>query len=80
MRVGELPASVVMLTHLSAQIEMLAVKGALAGDPELIFQAVAHDPLTAAKLSLAEIRSLVNELLQRNRPYLPAFKGKKLKK
>ena len=53
-RVGSLPASCAMLTNLSAQIEMLTVEGSLSGDPEMIYQAIAHDPLTSAKLSLAE--------------------------
>ena len=31
------------------------------------------DPLTAAVLSLAEIKEMVNEMLQQNRDYLPQF-------
>jgi len=72
--VGALPPSCAMLTALSAQIEMLAVEGALQGDPELVYQAVAHDPLTAAKLSLREARQMTAEMFRRNRPYLPQFK------
>jgi alpha-galactosidase len=34
----------------------------------------AHDPLTAAVLSLAEIKQLVNEMFARNRAYLPQFR------
>jgi alpha-galactosidase len=40
----------------------------------MIYQAVAHDPLTAAKLSLAEIRQMVREMLKKNKKYLPQFK------
>jgi len=72
--VGALPASVAMLTGLSAQIEMMAVEGCLTGDPTLVYRAVAHDPLTAAKLSLAEIRKMVREMFRKNRKYLPQFK------
>jgi alpha-galactosidase len=72
--VGALPPSVAMLTHLTAQTEMLAVEGALRADPELIYQAICHDPLTAAKLSLREIRKMVAEMFRRNRRYLPQFK------
>ena len=39
-----------------------------------MFQAIAYDPLTAAVLSLAEIKQMVNEMLQQNRDYLPQFK------
>ncbi len=73
-RVGPLPASVAMLTGLSAQIEMLAVEGCLKGDAELVYQAIAHDPLTAAKLSLAEIRQMVTEMFRKNQKWLPHFK------
>ncbi|GIV77170.1 alpha-galactosidase [Litorilinea aerophila] len=73
-RVGPLPPQCAMLTNLSAQIEEMAVEGALTGNPRLVYQAIAHDPLTAAVLSLAEIRQMVNEMFEQNRDYLPQFK------
>ncbi len=72
--VGALPPQCAMLTNLSAQIEELAVEAALTGNPRLVYQAIAHDPLTAAVLSLAEIRALTDKMLEQNRPYLPQFK------
>ncbi len=72
--VGALPPSVAMLTNLTSSLEELAVEGALSGDPHLVFQAIAHDPLTASMLSLAEIKRMVNEMFAFNRPYLPQFK------
>ena len=72
-RVGSLPPQCAMLTGLSAQIEMMAVEGCLEGDAGLVYQAVAHDPLTAAKLSLAETRDMVKEMFRRNRRWLPQF-------
>jgi alpha-galactosidase len=51
----------------------MAVEGALRGDLRLVYQAIAHDPLTAAMLSLAEIKVTVNELFAQNREYLPHF-------
>ena len=73
-RVGRLPPQCAMLTGLSAQIEMMAVEGCLKGDAELVYQAIAHDPLTAAKLSLAEARKMVKEMLRKNKKWLPHFK------
>jgi len=73
-RVGALPPQCAMLTGLSAQIEMMAVEGCLSGDPRLIYQAVAHDPLTAAVLSLGEIRQMVRQMLRQNQAYLPTFR------
>ena len=72
--VGALPPQCAILTGLSAQTEMMTVEGCLRGDPTLIYQAIAHDPLTAAKLSLAEIRKMVTEMFRKNRKHLPQFK------
>ncbi len=72
--VGALPPQLVALNHVSVMVEEMAVEAALTGDPRLVFQAIAYDPLTAAVLSLAEIRALVNEMLEQNRSYLPQFR------
>jgi len=72
--VGPLPPQCAILTALSAQTEMMAVEGCLSGDAKLIYQAIAHDPLTAAKLSLAEARKMVVEMFRKNRAHLPQFK------
>ena len=72
--VGALPPQCVTLTHTSVMIEEMAVEAALTGDPRLVFQAIAHDPLTAAVLSLAEIRQMTNELFSQYKDYLPQFK------
>ena len=71
--VGPLPPQCAIVTGVNAQVEEMAVEAALTGDPHLVFQAVANDPLTAAVLSLAEIRQMVNEMLERNQRYLPQF-------
>ena len=54
--------------------EEMAVEAALTGDPELVFHSAAYDPLTAAVLSLAEIKEIINEMLEQNRDFLPQFK------
>ncbi len=74
MHVGELPRQVLPLTALNATCETLAVEAALTGDPRKVFQAILSDPLTAAALSIEEIRALVNAMLKQNREYLPGFK------
>jgi len=40
----------------------------------LVFQSIAYDPLTASMLSPAEIKTMVNEMLQQNKDYLTTFK------
>jgi len=72
--VGELPPQVAALTGLTAITEEMAVEGCLSGDPRLIYQAIAHDPLTASVLSLAEIRTMVNEMFAQNKDHLPTFR------
>jgi len=71
--VGDLPPQCVALNHVSVMVEEMAVEAALTGDPRLVFHAICYDPLTAAVLSLAEIKTMVNEMFQQNRPYLPQF-------
>jgi len=73
-RVGALPAQCAMLTSLSASIEEMAVEGALTGNPRLVYQAILHDPLSAAVLSMAEIKEMVNCMFEQNKEYLPQFK------
>jgi alpha-galactosidase len=71
--VGALPPQLVALNHVSVMVEEMAVEAALTGNPRLVFQAIAYDPLTAAVLSLAEIRTMVDEMLAQNRDFLPQF-------
>jgi alpha-galactosidase len=71
--VGDLPPQCVALNHVSVMVEEMAVEAALTGDPRLVFQAIAYDPLSAAVLSLAEIKAMVSEMLEQNRDHLPQF-------
>jgi alpha-galactosidase len=71
--VGALPAQLALLTSISAQCEELTVEGALAGDPRKILHAVCFDPLSSAVLSLSEIKSMVDEMFQANKDWLPQF-------
>ena len=48
--------------------------GSLAGDREMIYQAICYDPLTSAVCSLREIRSMVDEMFEINKDWLPQFK------
>ncbi|MCJ7736424.1 MAG: alpha-galactosidase [Anaerolineae bacterium] len=71
--VGALPPQCVPLTHMCSMSEEMAVEAGLTGDPELVFHSAVYDPLTAAVLSLAEIKDMVNEMLAHNRDHLPQF-------
>jgi alpha-galactosidase len=76
--VGALPPQCAALNNVSIASEEMAVEAALTGDPDLAFQSVAVDPLTAAVLSLAEIKKMVREMLAKNRAHLPQFRSVKL--
>jgi alpha-galactosidase len=72
--VGDLPPQCVALNHVSVMVEEMAVEACLTGDARMVFHAICYDPLTAAVLSLAEIKTMVNEMFQQNKDYLPHFK------
>jgi alpha-galactosidase len=72
--VGPLPPQLVALNHLSVMEEEMAVEAALTGDPRLVYQACCYDPASASVLSLAEIKTMVNQMLAQNKDYLPQFK------
>lgn len=72
--VGPLPPQCAALNNINIVVEEMAVQAALTGDPQLVFYAICYDPLTASILSLDEIKKMVNEMLQRNKDYLPQFR------
>ena len=71
--VGALPAQCAAMNNVSVSVEEMAVEAALTGNPRLVMQAVLYDPLSAAVLSMAEIREMVQRMLEKNRDYLPRF-------
>jgi alpha-galactosidase len=76
--VGALPPQCAALNQITVAYEEMAVEAALTGDANLVYQACCYDPLTAAVLSLAEIRKMVREMLEKNKAYLPDFKNVKI--
>ncbi|MDR1600303.1 MAG: alpha-glucosidase/alpha-galactosidase [Oscillospiraceae bacterium] len=71
--VDPMPPQCAALSGLSAQIEEMVVEGSLSGDRELITRALYYDPLSAAVLSLKEIRAMTEEMFKQNAEYLPQF-------
>ena len=71
--VGPLPAQCALLTGTSAQVEELAVAGCIEGDKDKVYQAVYFDPLSSAVLSLAEIKSMVDDMFEANKGWLTSF-------
>ena len=77
--VGDLPPQCAALNLTNVLVQGLTVDASFSGDPELVMQAVALDPLTSAVLTLAEIREMVGEMLEAERKYLPQFANRKLR-
>jgi alpha-galactosidase len=71
--VGELPPQLAALNNAQVRSLTMALDAALQGDREMLFYAIAYDPLTAAKLSLAEIRAMVDEIYEKEKDLLPMF-------
>ncbi len=72
--VGALPAQCAALISMSAHNEEMAVEAAVTGDPRPVYWSIMHDPLTSAVCSLAEIKSMVREMFEASKDYLPQFK------
>ena len=68
--VGPLPPQCALLNNISVGCEEMAVEGIITGDKDKIFHGVCYDPLTSAVCSLAEIRSMTDELFEVNKQYL----------
>lgn len=77
--VGNLPPQCAALNLTNVQVQGLTVEASFTGDPELVMNAVALDPLTAAVLDLGQIREMVSEMLRAECTYLPQFDGKRLR-
>ncbi|MBQ8415992.1 MAG: alpha-galactosidase [Clostridia bacterium] len=73
--VGNLPDQLATLINTTARCEEMAVQAALEGDARKVFWACAFDPLTSAVLSLDEIQEMVNEMLEKNKDFLPWYRG-----
>lgn len=76
--VGDLPPQCAALCLTNINVQTLAAEAALTGDPELLMQAVAMDPLSGAVCTLAEIREMCSEMLEAQRAWLPQFAGKRI--
>lgn len=73
-RMGRIPVSLaaVMAPHIA--VHEMAVQGTFQKDRRLIRRAIQSDPLTAAVLSLPQIRDMVDELFASNRDYTADWK------
>ena len=71
--VGALPPQCAALNRAMINVQELAVEAARSGNREQVYQAIMLDPLTAAVLSLPQIRAMVDELFAAEAAWLPDF-------
>ncbi len=72
-KVGSLPPQLAALNRTNVNVQELIVEAALHGGTEAVYHAVMLDPLTAAVCTLPQIRSLVDEMLEAQKQWLPQF-------
>lgn len=78
--IGELPKHCAAMNMSNISVQDLAAEAAIKGDIELVYWAIAMDPLTSAVLTLKEIRDMVNEMFMAEKKWLPQFDLSKLRK
>ena len=72
-KVGSLPTQLAALNRTNINVQELIVEAALSGGTEAVYHAVMLDPLTAAVCTLPQIRSMVDEMLEAQKRWLPQF-------
>ena len=72
-RIGALPPQLAALIRSNVNVQELTVEAALSRRREHIYHAAMLDPHTAAELSLEQIYSLVDELIEAHGDWLPAY-------
>jgi alpha-galactosidase len=71
--IGDLPPQLSALMQTNINVQRLTVEAALTGRREHIYQAAMLDPHTAAELSIDQITSMVDELIEAHGDLLPAY-------
>ncbi|NPV08552.1 MAG: hypothetical protein HPY83_11410 [Anaerolineae bacterium] len=69
---GELPPAVAGWVNLLGTVQDLTVRAAVEGDRKLALQALLLDPMCYS-LEVQQVRSMMDEMLEANKEWLPAF-------
>jgi alpha-galactosidase len=72
-KIGALPPQLAAMMQTNINVQSLTVEAALTGKREHIYHAAMLDPHTAAELSLDQIWSLVNDLIEAHGEWLPEY-------
>jgi len=72
-RIGGLPPQLAAMMQTNVNVQSLTVEAALTRKREHIYHAAMLDPHAAAELSLDQIWSLVDDLIEAHGDWLPAY-------
>ena len=72
--VGALPVQCAAMNMTNINVQLLTIEAAVTLKKEHIYQAAMMDPHTASELSIDDIRSMCDELIERHGAWLPAYK------
>ena len=73
--IGDLPSQCAALNRTNINVQELAVQGIVEKDKIKIFHSILLDPLTSVRLTIDEIRQMVDELFQVDaKKYMNGFK------
>jgi alpha-galactosidase len=68
---NDIPPQLIAMMRTNVNVQELTVQALLTENRDHIYHAAMMDPRTAAELDLAQIRSLVDDLLTAHKPWLP---------
>ncbi|WP_341678864.1 alpha-glucosidase/alpha-galactosidase [Niveibacterium sp. SC-1] len=72
-RIGKLPPQLAALMRTNINVQELVVEAVLQQQREHVYHAAMLDPHTAAVLDIEQIKTMVDELLDAHKPYLPEY-------
>jgi alpha-galactosidase len=72
--VGRLPVQLAAMNMTHINVHLITIEAAVTKKREHVYHAAMLEPHTAAELSLDDIRSMTDELLEAHKQWLPAYK------
>ena len=70
---GPLPEQCAALNRTNINMQLLSIQAALTGKKEHVYQAAMMDPHTGAELSMDDIKSMCDDLIEAHGNWLPDF-------
>ena len=72
--VGRLPVQLAAMNQTNINVQLLTIEAARTRDRNHIYQAAMLDPHTAAELSVDDIRSMCDELIEAHGEYMAMYR------